>query len=104
MVYSPWLRTVFICTNSVLPPKGSKSTVKYNERTGPIQVPSFRCIQLGCSIPSRSFSSAFFSRRDTFRRGYCKHLPLKIRFLFPEAELEDDLFVFGQLNSFNEHN
>ena len=51
---------------------------------------------------ARSFSSARFSRRDTFRRAYYKRFALRTRFRLPEAEFDDDLFVLGQLHPFDE--
>ena len=53
-------------------------------------------------IIARSSSSAFFSMRDTFRRAYCKRLALRNRFQLTEAEIDDDLFVFGQFHTLDE--
>ena len=54
------------------------------------------------SSAARSFFSALFSIRDTFRHAYCKRLALRNRFQLTEAEFDDDLFVFGQFHTLDE--
>lgn len=42
------------------------------------------------------------SRSYVSRPAYCKRLPLRIRLQLTEAELDDDLFVGGQFNPFDQ--
>lgn len=49
------------------------------------------------TIAALSFFNAFFSMRDTSRRGYCKRFTIRNCLQFMKAGFDDDLFVSGQL-------